>query len=271
MDGRVSRPFAVVLSNWPLIRILSERELRDRYAGTVLGGFWAVLQPVLLLSVLAVIFSYLFQIKRGTPGVMDLPTDYASYVIAGFVPWYALTAALQASTAAIRANAGLVKQIDFPVGILPIKAVVTQVPLLVVGIAGLILYQALRFQHVPATLLLLPLAIVLLFLLTTGLSWFLAAIGAYFRDVEPIIANIFMIAFYLLPIFFMPGFIPEILAPFVAWNPFTPMVTSFQDALVFGIVRSPSAWLFFAAFSLAAFVGGHMLFERARPGFSSVI
>lgn len=271
MNGRVRRPFAVVLSHWPLIRILSQRELRDRYAGTVLGGSWAVLQPLLLLSVLAIIFSYLFQIKRGTPGVMDLPTDYASYVIAGFVPWYALTTALQASTGVIRANAGLVKQIDFPVGILPVKAVITQIPLLVVGVAGLVIYQALRFQHIPATLWLLPLAILLLFFLAAGLAWLLAAIGAYFRDVEPIIANVFMIAFYLLPIFFMPGFIPEILEPFVNWNPFTPLVTSFQDALVFGVVRSPPAWLFFAVFSLAAFVGGHMLFDRARPGFSSVI
>jgi lipopolysaccharide transport system permease protein len=269
--SRPSGALAMLARNRSLIIVLAMRELRDRYAGSMLGALWAILQPLMLLAVFAAVFGFVFRARSGMASTFDLPTDYTSYMISGFVPWYALSAALQASASSLRSNAGLVKQIDFPVGVLPVKTVLTFSPIIVVGSVGLVLYQAIQFGYVPATLLLLPVAICLLFMLATGLGWILAAFGTYFRDLDPILANLFLVAFYLLPIFFVPGVTPEILEPLIAWNPFTPAIMVFQDVFVYATVRSPGAWLFFCAFAVVAFFGGYRVFDRLRPGFGAVL
>ncbi len=265
--GVLLEPLLVLLRHAGLIRLLALRELRDRHAGSLLGLGWAVLQPVLVFGVLLAAFGHL---ARGgsAAGAAPLPTDFAHHMLAGFAPWYALAAAVQAAAPVIRANGGLVRQIQFPVAVLPVKAAAAQLPLLLLGLGAALLYQVLVFGHLPPTLpLLLPL-LVLHAMLVLGLAWLVAGIGAFVADIDPVLASLSMVALYLLPLFFLPGAAPDVLAPLIAWNPFTPLVAAFQDVLVWGEIRSPGAWAFLAGFAAAAFVAGHAVFAWLQPSFA---
>src|SRR5205085_2731624 len=151
----------------------------------------------------------------------------------------------------------LVKQISFPVAVLPAKTVLAQAPILLVGLVVFLLYAVIAGAGISPLVLLLPGLHVLHAVLLLGLAWAIAALGAYFRDLDPILSNLLMLNVFLLPIFMPPGAAPAILAPVISYNPFTPLIAAYQDVLVFGVVRSPTSMLLLAGLALAAFTGGY--------------
>ena len=230
----------------PLIRLLALREIRDRYVGSMLGTAWSVLQPLLLMLVLITIFGHVFSMKRA--GMTGEGFDLVAYMIAGYVPWLMTGAALQ-SAAGVSGPIPVVKQISFPVAVLPANAVLAQAPMLLVGLAVFLLYTAAAGTGI-SPLVLLPGLVVIHAVLLFGLTWAIAALGAYFRDLDPILSNLLMLNVFLLPIFMPPGAAPAILAPVISYNPFTPLIAAYQDVLVFGVVRSPISMLLLVGLAL---------------------
>ncbi len=106
---------------FPLIWELAKREVAERYVGQVLGVVWAIGHPLISMAVYIFVFSYVFRVRIGAD--RRLPFDYTTYLLSGLVPWLTFTDILSRACSVITANAGLVKQILFPVEILPIKTV----------------------------------------------------------------------------------------------------------------------------------------------------
>jgi lipopolysaccharide transport system permease protein len=259
----------LLIERGPLISLLALREIRDRYVGSMLGTAWSVLQPLLLMLVLITIFGHVFGVRR--PGVTAEDFDFIAYMIAGYVPWLMTGAALQSSAGVIRANAGLVKQISFPVAVLPAKTVFAQAPMLLVGLAVFLLYAAIAGTGISPLVLFLPGLVVIHAVLLLGLAWMIAALGAYFRDLDPILSNLLMLNVFLLPIFIPPAAAPAILAPVILYNPFTPLITAYQDVLVFGTIRNLTSILLLAGLAIAAFTGGYAFFRRVQTGFGDLV
>jgi lipopolysaccharide transport system permease protein len=252
-----------------LIWLLAIRELRDRYAGSVLGIGWALFQPLLLMVVMIIVLGSALAPRAG--GAAGSAFDYASYVVAGYLPWVVIAASLQASSAVIINNPGLVKQIDFPLEVLPVKTVIAQLVPQLTGVAGLIAYDFAARRQISALLPLLPLLIGVQLTLISGLCWLVAALGAYFRDIEQILQSLLLMNLYMLPIFLPPEATPRILQPIIACNPFSPVVWVFQDVLFYGEYRHPAAWGVFLASSVLSFVGGFAVFRRAKWGFGNLV
>jgi lipopolysaccharide transport system permease protein len=259
----------LLIERGPLIKLLALREIRDRYVGSMLGTAWSVLQPLLLMLVLITIFGHVFGVRRAAATADDF--DFVAYMIAGYVPWLMTGAALQSAAGVIRANSGLVKQISFPVAVLPAKTVFAQAPMLLVGLAVFLLYMAVAGTGISPLVIFLPGLVVIHAVLLLGLAWAIAALGAYFRDLDPILSNLLMLNVFLLPIFIPPGAAPAILAPVISYNPFTPLIAAYQDVLVFGVVRSPTSMLLLAGLALAAFTGGYAFFRRVQTGFGDLV
>jgi lipopolysaccharide transport system permease protein len=223
----------------------------------------------LLMLILITIFGHAFGVKRA--GTTADSFDFVAYMIAGYVPWLMTGAALQSSAGVIRANSGLVKQISFPVAVLPAKTVLAQAPMLLVGLAVFLLYAAIAGTGISPLVLFLPGLVVIHAVLLLGLAWVIAALGAYFRDLEPILSNLLMLNVFLLPIFMPPGAAPAILAPIIAYNPFTPLIVAYQDVLVFGAINSLTSVLLLVGLALVAFSGGYAFFRRVQTGFGDLV
>jgi len=260
---------SVVSRNRQLLWELSRREITDRYAGQAFGPLWAVLHPLLLIAVYLFVFAFVFKIRVARSD--GLPLNYAVYLLSGLVPWLFVQEALNRSAVALSANANLVKQVVFPVEILPLRSVVASLVPVGVSLALLLLYCGVGLGAVPGTWLLVPLLLVVLATGLAGLGFVAAAVGCYLRDLKDLVQAFTVMGIYLIPAFYLPDMVPPLFRPLLYVNPFSYVVWCFQDAIYFGRIEHPFAWVVLPLLSLAALVGGYRLFQRLKVQFGNVL
>lgn len=261
--------YSIVSMHYELIWDLAKRETGERYAGQILGRIWPVLHPLMMMSIYVFIFSFVFKVKIGSEH--ELPLDYTAYILSGLIPWLVFQEVMAKSTGVIVANANLVKQVVFPVEVLPIKSVLSSMLPLAVSLTVLLLYVLFVSGGLPWTYVLLPVVVGLAVVLMLGVAFLLSAVGTYFRDIKDIIQVLTVINMYLMPIFYLPMWVPEIFKPVIYMNPFSPMIWCFQDALYYGQFEHPWAWMIFSAESLLVFILGFLLFRRFKTMFGNVL
>jgi len=252
-----------------LIWELAKREHRDRYAGSMLGVVWAVSHPLALMLVYLFVFSVVFRVRMG--GTETLPRDYTVYLMAGYLPWIAFQESMIKAASSITGNASLVKQVVFPVEVLPTKGAVAALLTQLVGTALLVGYAALTSQTAPWTYVLFPVALGLQLLAMAGISLLLSAVGAYVRDIREVTQVACLIGAYFMPMFYAPEWVPTVVRPVLYVNPFSYMVWCYQDVFYFGRIEHPAAWLVFAAGAVGTFQLGLRFFGRVKPYFGNVL
>lgn len=248
---------------------MARRELADRYAGQALGIFWAIGHPVFMIGLYVFVFAFVFKQKVG--GTVAMPLDYTTYLLSGLVCWMSFQESMIKSCAAITGNAALVKQVVFPLEILPVKGVLASLFPQVVSLAVLIAYVLFTHGSLDATYLLLPLLIGMQILAMTGVAYILAPIGAYFRDIKDIVQLFATAGVYMMPIFYLPAWVPARLKPILYLNPFSYLVWCYQDALYFGRFEHPAAWWVMGVGSVMIFVLGYRLFRKLKPGLGNML
>jgi homopolymeric O-antigen transport system permease protein len=240
---------------------MAKSELSERHSGQVLGALWSVIHPLLQIGLYLFMFAYVFRAALGNAG--SFPRDYATYILAGLIPWISLQDALNKSTGAIHAHVSLVKQVVFPIEILPVKSVLVTVFAQAVSLALLAAYLVSR-QALPWSFVLVPVLVLMQLALMTGLALALSAAGAYFRDLKDIVQILLLAGLYLSPVFFPPGSLPRALEPVIHANPFSYMVWCYQDAIYYGAAQHPAAWVVFPVLSFFGLSVGYRAFRRAK-------
>ncbi|HBZ69030.1 MAG TPA: ABC transporter [Deltaproteobacteria bacterium] len=248
---------------------MTKREVIDRHAGQMLGGAWALLHPLFLMGVYVFVFA--FVLKARLPEAQQLPADYTTYILAGLIPWLTFQEALTRGTQAILTNASLVKQIVFPIEVLPVKIVLSLLPTLLVPIAVLALYMLVQQHALPWTLVLLPLLIVLQLLAMIGVCFILAPVGAYFRDLSELVRIFGYAGMYVVPIVYPPDWVPRLFKPFLYANPFSYLIWCWQDSLYWGHVQHPVAWIVLPTLSLLTFYAGYRVFRKLKSMLGNVL
>ena len=248
---------------------MAARELRDRYSGQVLGILWAIAHPVFMIGIYIFLFVIVFKIKiAGVPG---MPMDYTTYLLSGMIPWLAMHELLVRSSSAISSSANLVKQVVFPIEVLPVRTVLTSLLTMAVSLAVLVIYTFATHGSIPWTYALLPVLILIQVIWMTGLAYILSTMGVFLRDTKDLMQVGAMMCQYLLPIFFLPNQVPELFRPVLYINPFSYLIWCYQDLLYFGRFEHPWAWLASALFAFAFFGLGYRVFRRAKSVFGNVL
>lgn len=252
-----------------LVWELAKREHTDRYSGAMLGWLWAVGHPLVMMVVYVVIFTFVFKLKIG--GTHDMPLDYTTYLMAGYLPWMAFQESMNKASSVISSNASLVKQVVFPLEVLPIKGALASVVTQLIGTVFLIGYTGIVQRTVPMTYGLIPVVVVVQLLAMVGASMLLAALGAYVRDLKEVVQVGSVVGVYLLPIFYLPTWVPEVLQPLLYLNPFSYMIWCYQDVFYYGRIQHPFSWFVFVVGALVALKVGMAVFQRARLSFGNVL
>jgi len=261
-------PFASVWRNRNLVRTMVRRDVLGRYTGSFGGAFWAVLNPLLLMLTYFFVFGIVMETKfRNDPS----RTGFALYFLAGMLPWLPFSEAVGRAPFVLLDHRNFIKKLLFPVETLPVNLVVSG---LVTEFFGLILFlmalAAIR-GGIPWTAVFLPLVLVPQILLTAGLAWFLAALGAFARDLGQMIGYMLTVLMFLTPIFYPEEQLPRFAAGVVRANPVYVLVHAYRAALLEGRAPDwiPLGWLMLAA--LAVFVLGHAWFHTLRKSFADLI
>jgi lipopolysaccharide transport system permease protein len=248
---------------------MARREFLERHAGQVLGPLWALLHPLAAMAVYLFIFGFVFRVRiTRTDG---LPFDYVVYLLSGLIPWLAFQDAMGKGATTITANANLVKQVVFPLEVLPVKTVLTTLLPPALSFTLLTAYCALRLGALPWTLALLPLLLLVQGLGMIGVAFALAPIGAYFRDLREMVQVFGTLGVYLVPAFYLPEMVPGFVRPLLYANPFSYMIWAYQDACYYGRFEHPWAWMVFGLLSATAFYLGYRVFRKLKPYFGNVL
>jgi lipopolysaccharide transport system permease protein len=246
---------------------MTRREIKDRYAGQVLGSLWAFAHPLLIMGVFVFLYAYVMRVE--VPG--DLPLDYTAYLLAGVIPWMACAEVMGKGVVALTSSSNLVKQVVFPLEVLPLKGVLAALFTQLVSMGLLTAYILLRFHMLPWSFALLPLLLVLQGAFLLGVSCILAAVGPYFRDLKDFVQVYTLIGVYLAPVVYLPAMVPAIFRPLLYLNPFSYLIWCYQDACFFGRFQHPKAWVAMCLLSLVTVVLGYRVFRSLKPMLGNVL
>ncbi len=248
---------------------MTRREIGERYAGQILGTFWAVGHPLALMTVYVFVFAYVFRVKIG--GTIDLPRDYTTFLLSGLIPWLAFQDSMNKGAAVIQGNAALVKQVVFPIEVLPVKGVIASFTTQLVAIVLLAGYVLVRHGTLPMTYAMLPILFFFQSLAMIGVSYIFASVGVYFRDLKDFVQVFCVAGMYITPVFYLPAMVPAMFRPVLYCNPFSYLVWCYQDACYFGRFEHPWAWLVFIVGSVFIFYAGYRVFRKLKVCFGSVL
>lgn len=265
-------PFDLAASLWrnrALILALIRREVVGRYRGSVIGMAWSFFNPVFMLAVYTFVFSVVFEARWG--GGAGSRTEFALVLFAGLMAFNIFAECVNRAPSLIMANANYVKKVVFPLEILPVVAMGSAFFHGVVSLAVWLLFYLVFFGMPPLTAVLLPIVIMPLLLFTLGVSWLLASLGVYLRDVTQIMGVVTTALMFLSPVFFPVSALPQDYQPWLRANPLTPTIEQVRDVLIWGKVPD-------LAFLAAAFLGallmawlGFAWFQKTRKGFADVL
>ena len=249
--------------------MLAKRDALGRYRGSALGIAWSFFYPLLMLTVYTFVFSGVFK-ARWTGGVGST-TEYALMLFAGLLVFTMFAECLNRAPSLILANVNYVKKVAFPLEILPWVVFGAALFHLAITLLVWLLFYAVLFGVPHATAILVPVILLPLALVILGLTWFLAALGVYLRDVGQIVGVVTSTLMFLSPIFYPITAIPERMRPFLYLNPLTLTVEQIRDVLMSGTLPDWSAFSLFLVCGAIVACAGFAFFQKTRKGFADVL
>ena len=267
-------PLALIKSLWrnrQLILQMTKREVVGRYKGSAFGLAWSFFNPVFMLLVYTFVFSEIFKARWGGDGGDDSKTQFAVVLFVGMIVQGLFSEVLNRAPSLILSNVNYVKKVVFPLEILPVIAMGAALFHGVVSLLVLLAAFALFNGYLQWTAVFIPLVVLPLVIVTTGLAWILAAIGVFLRDVGQTIGIITTVLMFLSPVFYPVTAVPERFRPFIMANPLTFIIEQARDVLIWG--NTPN-WIGLGVYTLVASMvawAGFALFQKTRKGFADVL
>jgi lipopolysaccharide transport system permease protein len=270
---RLFQAFAEILSLLLQYRVLTiemaRREIMDRYAGQAFGAAWPIIHPIFMMGLYVFIFAVVFKVKVG--GTVDMPLDYTTYLLSGLVAWLSFQDSLTKSSGAITSNAALVKQVVFPLEILPVKGVLTSLFTLFISLTVLVSYVLISNGSLHLTYFILPFLVLFQVMAMIGFAFILAPVGAYFRDIKDFVQLFSIAGIYMMPIFYLPKWVPDLFQPLLYLNPFSYLIWCYQDVLYYGRIEHPGAWIVIGIGCPLIFVLGYRVFRKLKTGLGNLL
>ena len=267
LPHRVRRRFS---HPWFLVRELVKRDFQSRYAGSVLGAIWSLVQPLFTLALFTFVFGVLLDLKLKELGV-NRTESFALFLFGGLLPWMAFQEGVSRATTAVTDNADLVKKLRFPPQLLLVSIVLGA--LLHAGMAAIIYLGVLLFEgelsvtSLPILLVALPIQVAL----TLGLGLVFGALHVFFRDTGQFVTLILNAWFYFTPIVYAWEHVPERLWGLLALNPLTGIVELYRAAFLGGPLDTLRGVPVSAGTALVVLLLGLWLFSRVSPCFADEI
>lgn len=256
--------------NRTLILTLTKSSFAESYRGSVLGNLWSLVLPFAMLLVYTFVFGVVLSARWGNESEGGI-ARFAVTLFSGLMLHAFFAECLTKATTQIRKHETYVKKILFPLEILAWVVVLPALLRLLVNL--LVLFVALWYLDVPMDWLslCLPVVITPLALIAMGASWFLLAIGVYFRDIEQLVQPFTVALLFLSGVFFPLSALPDSWLHFALFNPLAIVIDQVR-ALVFE-ARLPNWLALLELYLVSGFVLwiGFVFFQKTRRGFADVL
>ncbi len=252
-----------------LIKVSAKRDVLGRYRGSFLGLLWSFFNPLFMLAVFTFVFSVIFQARWGTGS--GSKAEFALLLFAGLIVFNLFAECITRAPGLIIYNPNYVKKVVYPLEILPFVGLLTSLFHVLISIVVWILAYTLFFGMPHLTILYLPIIILPFCLFIMGVSWALASLGVFMRDISQIIGVLTTALMFLSPIFYPVSSFPENYRYIIYLNPLTTVVECTRDVLFWG--KMPDLQILGAFYAIALGISwlGFAWFQKTRKGFADVL
>ena len=228
-------------------------DLKIRYRNSILGVLWSFVEPLLLLTVLFVVFSTMFK--------FEIP-NFPIYLLLGIVCYRFFQNGTTLALSSLTNRSATITQIYFPRSIPGLSAGITSAIMLVCELAVFGIFMA-SFQFIPPiTILLLPLVLALELLLVFGIALPLSVLNVKFKDTEFIWGVVLSAGFFLTPIFYQFDMLPEMLQNVLQFSPMVQIVTMAHHVVLYGMLPSINTVLYAVGSISAITIIGYLIFRK---------
>jgi ABC-2 type transport system permease protein len=243
-----------------LLRNLVLKDLKLKYRGSVFGFLWSLVNPLLMIVVYTIAFTYFLQ--RGSQG-------FVFYLMLGILAWTFFASSMSASTASIADNGGLVKSVFFPRAILPLATVLFHLAQYLLTIVVFLPFMLLYYRIAPASpMLLFPIFLLLQLLFTIGLALLLSTATAFFRDVKHLVEVGLAVLFWLTPIVYTLQELPARVKFAIMFSPMAPYITAYHNIFYDRAWPDAMTWTLAVGYALAGLLIGLTVMVRCEEQFA---
>jgi len=262
-------PFAALVHHRSLTLELARREVLGRYRGANFGLLWSLISPFLLLGVYAFAFG---SIMGGRwPQSEGSTASFAIVIFAGLIVHGFFAECLTRSPTLVTANPNFVKRVLFPLEILPWPMVLSALFHTAMNVLAFIVLRLALDGAFSWTIVLLPLVLVPLMILVLGMSWMLASLGVYVRDIAQITGVVATAMLFLSSAMLPEAAVPERYRWILRLNPLTFIIDQAREVMLWG--RMPDWWglALYAAVAMLVLFAGFAWFRATKGGFADVL
>ena len=256
-----------IIESKNLLYTLAMNDFKEQFLGSYLGIFWAILRPALFMLVVWFVFSIGF---KGGKAQSDVP--FVLYLMSGYIPWFFFSEAVIGGMNSVVNNRFLVKKVAFRVSILPIVKILSALFLHLIFI-GILIVVFFLYGYTPSIYWLqLPYYIFCMVMLLLGMSWLLAALRVFMKDIGQIIGVLMQLGFWVSPIFWSIKMVPAKYVDLIHLNPMVYILEGYRNSFIDHIWFWEQKYaLYYFAFSIFFLVFGVLVFKRLRPHFGDVL
>lgn len=246
-----------------LLYFMVIRGIKAKYAQSVLGISWAIVQPLFTTVVFTIIFGNLVQVSSdGMP--------YILFSFSGMVIWNYFSNTLTEASGSVVGNASMITKVYFPRIILPLSAAFSKLLDFLIGLAVLVGFLV-YFKVLPSlNILWLPVVVLVMLLFSLGIGSFLSALAVQYRDVKHALSFLVQILMYACPVVYPASVIPEEYRTLYALNPMVGVIEGFRAAFIPTVEFSYQYFAIGSAMSVLVFIGGTAYFNKFERKFADV-
>lgn len=248
---------------------LTRREVQGRYRGASFGMLWSLISPFLMLCVYTLVFGVIN--KSQWPGSTGGRSEFALIIFVALIVHGMFAECFGRAPMLVLGNPNFVKRVVFPLEILPWPMLGSALFHALANVVVLMAMELVVGHGVPWTIVLFPLVLLPLTLMLAGLSWLLASLGVYFRDISQMVGVITNLFLFLSSAFVPVNQLPEDLRFWFHLNPLTFLIDQGRAVALFGELPDFANLALFTLGGLAFAWLGHAWFQRTRAGFADVL
>lgn len=234
------------------------RDIKIKYKKSILGFAWSILNPLLMMTVMSIVFSTMFK--------TDIP-NFPMYLITGQVLFSFFSEATNMAMVSIIENGELIKKVYIPKYMFPLSKIIFSFSNMLFSLIAVIIVAVVTKLPLRFEMLLFPIPLIYIFIFSLGIGLILASFSVFFRDLLHLYSIILLIWTYLTPIFYPIKILPENIKNWISYNPMYIYISYFRDIMLNEKIPSLQFNLICIFISLTSLIIGMWVFKKKEDNF----
>lgn len=264
-------PIRSLLTHRTLIWQLAKRDVVGRYRGSALGLVWSLVQPLMMLAVYTYVFGVVLKVRWSDRVQDEGGVAFAVILFSGLIVHGLFAECFTRAPNLVLENSNFVKKVIFPLEILPYTVLASALFHAAVSLLVLLAAHVVLDHDFAWTVLLLPVVFAPLLIMTLGVTWLLAALGVFLRDIGQVTTVLSTVLLFVSPIFFPIERLPAAMQGLVYLNPLSVIVDQVRAVVLYGRMPDWQALALYTVVAVAVAQLGYWWFQRTRRGFADAL